>query len=105
MNRIGDIIRLQKVKCKEFRGQKQFNVNVYANKSEWAMFRGNVTDREIFDEVNGKKETHFHEHHNLNKLDQNPDFWLLKNDAEEDSENRNPNQAKTDKTNGPPKNC
>ena len=45
VNRIGDIIRLQKVKCKEFRGQKQFNCNVYANKSEWAVFRGYVTDK------------------------------------------------------------
>ena len=60
VNRIGDIIRLQKVACKQFRGQKQFNVNVFANKSEWAMFRGSASNRDITDEIDEKKETPFH---------------------------------------------
>lgn len=37
---VGDLIRVQKCMCKAFRGQRQFNVNVYQNKSEWAVFRG-----------------------------------------------------------------
>jgi hypothetical protein len=38
--RIGDILRVQKCICREHQGNKQFNVNVYENKSEWAVFKG-----------------------------------------------------------------
>lgn len=38
--RLGDIVRIQKCHCKGWKGQRQFNVNVYNDKSEWAVFQG-----------------------------------------------------------------
>ena len=37
-------MRVQKCQCREHQGNKQFNVNVYENKSEWAIFRGDCSD-------------------------------------------------------------
>ena len=51
VNRIGDIIRVQKSNCKNYKGQKQFNINVYANRSEWAIFEGNVDNQMPIDEL------------------------------------------------------
>jgi hypothetical protein len=79
--RIGDIIRLQKCMCKLYKGQKQFNVNVFENKSEWAIYKGSV-DQETQQQM-------FIEPYDLENLEPEKEFWL----KSANSENVNPNQS------------
>jgi Telomeric single stranded DNA binding POT1/CDC13 len=49
ITRIGDIIRIHRANMKIYKGQKQFNVNVFYN-SSWCLFS---TDEEKVEEKNG----------------------------------------------------
>jgi hypothetical protein len=84
--RIGDIIRLQKCMCKLYRGEKQFNVNVYENKSEWAIYKGNVSQ----DSNENENDDMFIRPYDLSDLSKEKDFWL----RSANSENVNPNVIK-----------
>ena len=45
--RVGDIIRITNVNCSEFKGERQYNANLcnFHNKSNWAVFPGNIDEK------------------------------------------------------------